>query len=72
MSIVKLNSVGSAIDTADGYVYPVCLDGRPDLTCGVDVRDEPASDDWTEMLSPADAATVGRIIWVLNTRETGR
>ena len=63
--LVALESVGSLIDPATGTIYPQCVDGTPDLHCGVDVTDEP-SDDWCAALSNADARTVAAIVQALN------
>ena len=37
--MVKLNSVGSILDTKNGMVYPQNNDNTPDLDCGVDIFD---------------------------------
>ena len=50
--MVKLNSVGSILDTKTGIVYPQNNDGTPDLNCGVYFEDY--SDEWLESISDSD------------------
>ena len=48
--MVKLNSVGSILDTKDGMVYPQNNDGTPDLNCGGYLED--SCDEWLDSLAP--------------------
>ena len=49
---VSLQSVGSIV-TENGTVYPMCVNGTPDMNSGVDWID--TSDEWSESLSEEDA-----------------
>ena len=50
--MVKLNSVGSILDTKDGMVYPQNNDGTPDLNSGCYYKD--CSEEWLESISDSD------------------
>ena len=52
LEVLVLESVGSCVDT-DGMVYPMNVDGTPDLNCGSDWLD--TTDEWSESLSEEDA-----------------
>ena len=49
---VSLQSVGSIV-TENGTVYPMSVNGTPDMNSGVDWID--TSDEWSESLSEEDA-----------------
>tara|TARA_R100000808_G_C2145875_1_gene153733 strand:+ start:231 stop:425 length:195 start_codon:yes stop_codon:yes gene_type:complete len=54
--MVKLNSVGSILDTKTFNVYPQNNDGTPDLDCGVYVLD--CDVEWVNSLSKEDLQTL--------------
>ena len=54
--MVKLNSVGSILDTKDGMVYPQNNDGTPDLNCGVDIFE--CCEEWINSLNKKDLHSV--------------
>ena len=54
--MVKLNSVGSILDTKDGMVYPQNNDGTPDLYCGGYLED--SCDEWFDSLDNKDKKIV--------------
>ena len=50
--MLKLNSVGSIIDTKTNIVYPQNVDGKPDLNCGVYLAE--CSNEWYVSLNRTD------------------
>ena len=54
--MVKLNSVGSILDTKDGMVYPQNNDGTPDLNCGTYLAD--CDIEWFDSLNDKDEKIV--------------
>jgi hypothetical protein len=50
--MLKLNSVGSTIDTKTNIVYPQNIDGTPDLNCGVHLAE--CSNEWYVSLNRSD------------------
>jgi hypothetical protein len=54
--MVKLNSVGSILDTKTGMVYPQNNDGTPDLYCGGYLED--SCDEWFDSLDNKDKKIV--------------
>lgn len=60
-NLVRLESVGSAIDPSTLLIYPIGADGGVDTTWGVSIYDFETEDDWTTLLSDKDADTFNRI-----------
>ena len=58
--MVKLNSVGSILDTKDGMVYPQNNDGTPDLDCGGYLED--CCEEWFDSLNKEDRKIVDSLI----------
>ena len=58
--MVKLNSVGSMLDTKTGMVYPQNIDDTPDLNCGGYLED--CCDEWFDSLSDKDRKIVNLYI----------
>tara|TARA_Y100000593_G_C4064562_1_gene216079 strand:- start:255 stop:488 length:234 start_codon:yes stop_codon:yes gene_type:complete len=54
--MLKLNSVGSILDTKTGMVYPQNNDGTPDLNCGTDIFE--CCEEWTNSLDKKDLHSV--------------
>ena len=52
MNIIRLESVGSVLDSVDNMVYPQMVDGSLDLNMGVELSD--CSDEWVLSLSRED------------------
>ena len=52
MNIIRLESVGSVLDSVDNMVYPQMVDESLDLNMGVELSD--CSDEWVLSLSPED------------------
>jgi len=52
IKMLKLNSVGSIIDTKTKMVYPQNVDGTPDLNCGVHLTE--CSNEWFLSLNRLD------------------
>ena len=52
MNVLMLESVGSCVDSK-GIIYPLNVDGTPDMNSGVDWLD--TTDEWSESLSEEDA-----------------
>ena len=59
--MVKLNSVGSILDTKNGMVYPQNNDNTPDLDCGVDICD--CSKEWINSLNKEDLLVVNNFMF---------
>ncbi len=59
--MVKLNSVGSILDTKDCMVYPQNNDGTPDLDCGVDIFD--CGEEWINSLNKKDLLVVNNLMF---------
>lgn len=56
--LVELKSVGSLIDVKKGLIYPQYDNGKADFSNPISLRDEEASSDWYESLSPQDYKVV--------------
>ena len=56
--MVKLNSVGSILDTKKGIVYDQNDDGSPDLRCGVELEDCCEDEEWYDSLRYEDEKIV--------------
>ena len=60
MKYIKLNSVGSIIDTETNMVYPQNIDGTPDLNCGGYLED--SCEEWFDSLDKKDKEIVDNLI----------
>ena len=58
MNLLKLNSVGSVLDSETGIVYPQLDlpngDVMPDLNCGISLVEDEVSSEWYGALSSED------------------
>jgi len=54
MNLLRLNSVGSVLDSESGIVYPQLVDGLPDLGMGISLVEDEVSAEWYGELSSED------------------
>ena len=62
MNVLMLESVGSCID-ADNVIYPLNVDGTPDMYDGMAVNVGDCNDEWLGALSSGDRSAMNE--WVL-------
>ena len=58
--LTELESVGSAIDTKIGMIYPMYIDGTHDEEMGVHLED--TCDEWFDSLSVEDKVIVDSVL----------
>ena len=62
MTLVKLNSVGSFVDTETKMVYPQFENDTPDLDNGVSLIEDEIPGDWFDSLSQKDLLVVKELV----------
>ena len=62
MTLVKLNSVGSVVDTETKMVYPQLENGTPDLDSGVSITEDEIPGDFFDSLSQEDLEVLKNLV----------
>ena len=62
MTLVKLNSVGSFVDTETKMVYPQFENDTPDVKNGVSLTEDMIPGDWFDSLSQEDLLVVKKLV----------
>ena len=61
MNLLELFSVGCVIDSKTAIVYPQNMDGSPDLSLPINLKQDEVSAEWYESLSQEDYKIVKQI-----------
>jgi hypothetical protein len=62
MKLVKLNSVGSFVDTETKMVYPQFENDTPDIKNGVSLTEDMIPGEWLDSLSKEDLLVVKELV----------
>jgi len=62
MKLVKLNSVGSFVDTETKMVYPQFENDTPDIKNGVSLTEDMIPGEWLDLLSQEDLLVVKELV----------